>query len=230
LYSGPIGESLPTSISAFSHRRQRSDSNASFAYYQEEENEYYNQEGNETEAEQSYVEDGAVSLDIDDIPFELGYEADETTDSEVENGSAQGDYALHRRRSSTLSRISRSSVHARLLRTDSTRTDTSGRVHGRISQKLHIVNEDLTIVIAGFRTSRVGFLVYTLLCLLTLGLAYLLLRWLPRWQVKLIGEPCPLHECQWVVLEVSLPSQENDDAILHANSEANRTNGVKWLS
>jgi cation-transporting ATPase 13A2 len=32
-------------------------------------------------------------------------------------------------------------------------------------------------------------------------LAYLLLRWLPRWQVKLVGKPCPLRESQWVVLE-----------------------------
>jgi cation-transporting ATPase 13A3/4/5 len=112
---------------------------------------------------------------------------------------------MHRRRSSVQSRTS---VHARLLRTDSARTDTSGRSHGRITQKLHIVNEDLTIVIAGFRTSHVGYISYMLVCLLTLGLAYLLLRWLPRWQVKLIGEPCPLRECQWVVLEVSLSSRQ----------------------
>ncbi|KAI0540963.1 hypothetical protein GGR58DRAFT_458516 [Xylaria digitata] len=189
LFSGPIAESLPTSVSAFSHRRQRADSTASFTYYNEEEN--------GPEAEPQYVEDGAVSFNVDGIPFELGDEADQATDSEIENGSTQG-YAMHRRRSSTLSR---SSVHARLLRTDSTGTDASGRSHGRISQKLHIVSEDLTIVIAGFRTSSVGYLVYILLCLSTLGLSYLLLRWLPRWRVKLIGEPCPLRECQWVVLE-----------------------------
>ncbi|KAI0459760.1 hypothetical protein F5B21DRAFT_511042 [Xylaria acuta] len=189
LFSGPVAESLPTSASAFSHRRQRADSTASFTYYDDE--------AEELETEQQYVEDGAVSFDIDDIPFEPGLDAEEATDSEIENGSAQG-YAMHRRRSSTQSR---SSVHTRLLRSDSVGTDSSSRVHGRISQKLHIISEDLTIVIAGFRTGRVGYLAYILLCLLTLGLAYLLLRWLPRWQVKLIGEPCPIRECQWVVLE-----------------------------
>ncbi|KAI0977328.1 hypothetical protein F4678DRAFT_468531 [Xylaria arbuscula] len=188
LFSGPMAESLPTSVSAFSHRRQRADSTASFTYYNEEEN--------EPEAEQQYVESGAVPFDIDEIPFDLDHETDQASESEIENGSTHG-YAM-RRRSSTLSR---SSVHARLLRTDSAGTDTTGRVHGRISQKLHIVSEDLTIVIAGFRTSSLGYLAYLLLCLLTLGLAYLLLRWLPRWRVKLIGEPCPLRECQWVVIE-----------------------------
>src|ERR1700712_4855725 len=39
VFSGPLGESLPTSISSFAHRRRRADSMASFAYYEEEEEE-----------------------------------------------------------------------------------------------------------------------------------------------------------------------------------------------
>ncbi|KAI1312868.1 hypothetical protein F5Y03DRAFT_339520 [Xylaria venustula] len=188
LFSGPMAESLPTSVSAFSHRRRRADSTASFTYYNEEEN--------EPEVEQQYVESGAIPFDIDEIPFDLDHETDQASESEIENGSTHG-YAMRR----TSSTLSRSSVHARLLRTDSARTDSTGRVHGRTSQKLHIVSEDLTIVIAGFRTSSFGYLAYILLCLLTLGLAYLLLRWLPRWLIQLIGESCPLRECQWVVVE-----------------------------
>lgn len=37
LYSGPIAESLPSSISAFSHRRSRADSTTSFIYYEGDE-------------------------------------------------------------------------------------------------------------------------------------------------------------------------------------------------
>ncbi|KAI1809165.1 hypothetical protein GGS20DRAFT_343323 [Poronia punctata] len=190
LFSGPMAESLPTSVSAFSHRRRRADSTTSFAYYNEEEN--------EGEAEEQFAEDGAVSFDIDDIPFDLRDDASSIMNGHVLENGGMDDYDQRRRRSSTLSRIS---VNARLLRTDSTKTDMSSRAHGRVSQKLHIVNEDLTIVIAGFRTSKIGYLTYILLCLSTLGLTYLLLRWLPRWQVKLVGEPCPLGECRWVVLE-----------------------------
>ncbi|KAK6952288.1 hypothetical protein Daesc_006823 [Daldinia eschscholtzii] len=174
LFSGPMAESLPTSLSAFSHRRQRSDSTASFAYY--------NEEDDEAEAGFMYGEDGAVSFDIDETVLDFEEEEEEEESSsgvELENDTSYDDYAM-RRRSSTQSR---SSVHARLLRTDSGVTDASGRGYSRVSQKLHMVNEDLTIVIAGFR------------------LAYLLLRWLPRWQVKLIGQPCSLHDCEWVVLE-----------------------------
>lgn len=216
LFSGPMAESLPTSISAFTHRRQRADSTASFTYYQEEEN--------SPEAEPQYVQDGAVPFDIDDIPFEFDHDTDQATDSDIENASTQG-RAMHRRRSSTQSR---SSVHARLLRTDSTRTDSSGPVHGRTSQKLRIVSEDLTIVIAGFRTGTVGYIAYILLCLSTLGLAYLLLRWLPRWQVRLIGEPCPLYECQWVVLEVRSSALSSIPRNTFSNGGQHRINGVRW--
>ncbi|KAK7757258.1 hypothetical protein SLS62_000807 [Diatrype stigma] len=201
LYAGPMAESLPTSLSAFSHRRRRADSITSFAYYNEEED-----EGPE---ELIGVDDGSVILDIGDIPFDLdeedGFlEEEESSGPELEDGNARHDYAM-RRRSSTLSR---SSLHTRLLRSDSVTTDVSGHArshghgHGRVSQKLRMVNEDLTIVIAGFRTSTIGYIVYMFLCVATLGLAYLLLRWLPRSLVKLIGQPCPLRESDWVVLEV----------------------------
>ncbi|KAI0840195.1 hypothetical protein F5Y06DRAFT_263921 [Hypoxylon sp. FL0890] len=203
LYAGPMAESLPSSLSAFSHRRQRADSTASFAYYNEEEN--------EPEPSILYSENGALPFDMDETPFEPEEEEEGSSEVELENGSSYEDYAM-RRRSSTLSRTS---VHTRLLRTDSGVTDASGRDHGRVSQKLHMVNEDLTIVIAGFRTSRLGYAAYIFFCVTTLGLAYLLLRWLPRWQVKLIGEPCPLHDCQWVVLE----NQWGEMAILNVHTQ-----------
>lgn len=197
-FSGPVAESLPTSVSTFAHRRSRADSTASFTYYNEDEEEpqTYDEDGRPL-----YEDDGSVAVDIDDIPFgmDMFEEEDEyegSSTEELENGST--DHAT-RRRSST---FSQSSVRDRLLRTDSGRTDTSGPgVSGRVSQKLYMVNEDLTIVIAGFRTSSIGYAVYLFLCLATLGVGYLLLRWLPRWQVRLTGQPCPLQDCEWVVLE-----------------------------
>jgi cation-transporting ATPase 13A2 len=56
-------------------------------------------------------------------------------------------------------------------------------------------------VVAGFKTSYLGFATYVAICVVTLGLGYLLLRWLPRWYVKLVGSPAPLRECDWVVIE-----------------------------
>lgn len=213
LYSGPMAESLPTSVSAFSHRRRRADSTASFTYYDENEDgdpEHGGDDGDDYGSAVFYADDAA---DIDNMPFGVQDEpADEESSSgaEAENSNAHDNYAMHRR-SSTLSR---SSVHARLLRTESGASGASGFEKGRVSQKLHMANEDLTIVIAGFRTRTLGYMVYLALCAATAGLGYLVLRWLPRWRVKLMGQPSPLRECQWVVLEVSRSTQ----GVLHSRS------------
>ncbi|KAK2065762.1 ATPase [Colletotrichum caudatum] len=184
LFSGPIAESLPTSVSSFSHRRPRADSTTSFTYYQDE------PEPSPT----SYDDEERQS--ISDVGNSAFGDEDES-DIDIENGDVVNDYMIQHRRSST---HSRSSVHARLLRHDSATTNKS-MGGDRLSQKIYMLNEDLTIAIAGFRTSRLGFVAYAALCFCTLGLAWLLLRWLPRWQVRLLGKPSPLAECDWVVVE-----------------------------
>lgn len=184
MFAGPMGESVPTSISSFAHRRGRAHSTTSFTYYQDDEDEPL----------PPSEDDSAIIDDESELHFE---EEEGSTDLEADELSVM-------RRSSSGAR-SRSSVHDRLLRSDSARTEGSilGRGY-RTSQKIYIVTEDLTIVVAGFRTSTVGFAIYFTICLLTFGLGYLLLRWLPRWQVRIVGSPCPLRDCTWVVIEVSV--------------------------
>lgn len=180
VFAGPMGESVPTSVSSFAHRRGRADSTTSFTYYQEDEDEPL----------PPSEDDSAILDDESEIRFE---EDDDTTDLEA------GELSTMRR---TSSGQSRTSAHDRLLRSDSTRTDGSnlGKGH-RTSQKIYIITEDLTIVVAGFRTSTMGYAIYTTICVLTLGLGYLILRWLPRWQVRMTGTPSPLRDCSWVVIE-----------------------------
>lgn len=119
----------------------------------------------------------------------------------------------------------------RLLRSNSMRTEGSRIGQGsRGSQKIYIVNEDLTIVIAGFRSSTIGHSLYTIMCMLTFGLAFLLLRWLPHWKVRLIGNPTPLSKCDWVVIEVStgLPIR-NKEAVLTASESMGRIRDTRCL-
>lgn len=72
----------------------------------------------------------------------------------------------------------------------------------KFNQKIYVLTEDLTIVVAGFDTRPLGFILYVSLCTITLGLGFLFFRWLPRWRVHLIGSPKPLRDCTWVVIEV----------------------------
>ncbi|EHA57052.1 hypothetical protein MGG_06925 [Pyricularia oryzae 70-15] len=205
LYSGPMAESLPTSLSAFAHRRPRADSTTSFAFYQEDED-----DEDPAAAGRPLLGDGTTDIDdLDEIPFHAGIE-DEEDSNDLERQAPDNDYVLHRRNSTH----SRHSVHSRLLRRDSAATEGSSYGTGRVSQKIYMVSEDLTIVIAGFKTSLVGLAAYTIICLGTLGIGWLLFRWLPRWHVKLLGQPCPLRECEWVVIE----NQWGEMAILDVQS------------
>ncbi|KAF3935735.1 hypothetical protein ABW19_dt0209217 [Dactylella cylindrospora] len=184
VFSGPITESVPSSVSAFAHRRRsRSESNASFTFFQQEEVDNWENE-NAIEDEED-----------DDLRFDAW---DGDIDIDLEAGS--------RRQSLIKSpRLSRDSQELPLLdRQDTEGTDISRilfRGPLRSNQKIYIVTEDLNIIVGGFRTSKMGSTIVAVLSALTLGLFYLVLRWLPRWRVRIVGRATPLRDCEWVVIE-----------------------------
>ena len=187
-----MSESVPSSVTGFAHRRSRADSVASFTYFQQE------------DESPEWSEDQAVIDEEESFDLEAGDQIGD--DSEVESDSRSA--SPERRKS--LQSIVNSAKDPLLHRRDSTRTDGSGFGHsGRSSQKIYVVTEDLTIVVAGFATNASSSLLYIAICVLTLGLGYLLLRWLPRWYVLITGTPKPLRDCDWVVIEVRPMSRCN---------------------
>ncbi|KAF2142917.1 uncharacterized protein K452DRAFT_357974 [Aplosporella prunicola CBS 121167] len=186
IFSGPMSESVPTSVTGFAHRRARADSiasTASFAFYEDD------RESIDT------VEEEAIA-DEDEHPLD-GANGYREEDEDLEEGRRPSGT---RRKSSIYS--TRSASAPLLRRHSSSSTQASGRLKGgRLNQKIYIAAEDLTIVVAGFKTSLVGYVVYLLLCVLTGGLGFLVFRWLPTWRIKVVGKSTPLLECDWVVVE-----------------------------
>ena len=179
VYAGPMSESVPSSATGFIHRRSRADSSASFTYFEDER-----------------TSEGSLS---DDSVFADMEEEDDCQDSR-DRDLPQVTQPLRPRKSSAYSRMS--VEDALLRRCDSTRSGKSDATEvGRKSQKIYLVSEDLTIVMAGFTTRPAGLAVYMVLCIFTAGLAYLMFRWLPRWRVKLVGISKPIRDCSWVVVE-----------------------------
>ncbi|KAK4241245.1 hypothetical protein C8A03DRAFT_12498 [Achaetomium macrosporum] len=207
LFAGPVAESLPSSVSAFIHRRPYDrESTKSFSFYQEEE------DSEEREGPAISADGRRASVgDLEEFPFEDESEEQEEDSTDLERNASYDDHVFLRR---TSTQSNRDSVHSRLLRRDSGVSAGSGYGGNRYSQKVYMVNEDLYVAIAGFRTSRIGLAVYVLLCLCTLGVAWLVFRWLPKWHVKLVGKPSPLRDCKWVVVE----NQWNEMAILEVDS------------
>lgn len=186
-------------MSAFSHRRARADSSASltsFAFYDEDQ---------DSDADD---QDSAVLDDEEGADYN-GYTAEEIEDLELglstpSHSSTSPSPSRRKSNGSRKSSSSRKSVDRPLLRRHSSAgsaasgTDWKGR---RSVQKIYVMTEDLTIVIAGFKTSTIGFAFYTLLCIITLGIGWLLFRWLPRWKVSIVGKATPLKESDWIVIE-----------------------------
>lgn len=221
MFSGPVSESVPTSTTGFAHRRSRADSTTSFTFHDEDadSDSWLEEEAVIDEEDEDYMEeDEADDRDIDHIHEhdENGY-AEE--DGDLEANTSQR--PLQRRKSSGLSRTSRTSKASRTSRTSRSsrtsaqdpllrRNDSTGSNNSRVSarggknrtsQKIYIQSEDLTIVLAGFKTSTIGFAIYITLCIISAGIGYLVFRWLPRWRVRLIGSPALLRDCTWVVIE-----------------------------
>ena len=189
VFSGPMAESVPNSVSSFAHRRFRSDSTASFHFWDEERDDTgsFDEEAIEDE-EEEYIDGHYVNEDEEFL----------SDSSDIESGRRRPG----RRKSSVYSRQSVEAplLLSRLSTSSSTRSFGYGR-GGRMTQKIYIMTEDLTIVVAGFSTFWTGYAVYIALCTLTAGLGWLLLRWLPRLYIRLVGSPAPLRTCDWVVIE-----------------------------
>ncbi|ODQ68176.1 hypothetical protein NADFUDRAFT_72594 [Nadsonia fulvescens var. elongata DSM 6958] len=71
----------------------------------------------------------------------------------------------------------------------------------RIVQRFYISEEDLVLVIKGYKTTGWKLSLTTAACFATLGVFYLLLRWFPKWRIACTGTPCPLGHCDWVIIE-----------------------------
>ena len=184
-----MSESVPSSVTGFAHPRSRAESVARFTYFQEDD------ESPEWSEDQPVVDEEQEDLEFGKLPGQdVGFD--------LESGSISSP----RRRSSSISKCI--AEEPLLRRHDSAKTDASGFGRGaRSNQKIYIVSEDLTVVVAGFTTKPLGLILYLTFCSLSLGLGYLILRWLPRWRVRLTGSPKPLRECDWVVVEVRQRSQ-----------------------
>lgn len=68
-------------------------------------------------------------------------------------------------------------------------------------QRFYLAEEDIVIGIAGYANSIKKKIAYYLMCILTLGIGYLIFRWIPRYRISLMGSECPLGKADWCVIE-----------------------------
>jgi len=179
IFDGPSASSVPTSVSNFAHRGSR----ASFA--------------DDDRALRFFAAE--FDSDAEDILTEVDPEEDRHSILSSRASEVSSIAVL-----STPDDVERGGDQYPLIRRKSTDQRSEGSFSGRArsTQKIYLSDEDMVVVMSGFRTRRGRLWIYRVLCILTFGMMYLLLRWLPRWRLKFLAEPLPLSEAHWVVVEV----------------------------
>jgi hypothetical protein len=73
----------------------------------------------------------------------------------------------------------------------------------RLEQHLLLEEEDVQVIIYGYRYHTLRYMIYRLCCISTLGIVWLIARWVPTWWIKWVGQQVPLKDAQWLVFKVS---------------------------
>ncbi|SCV05899.1 LANO_0H17634g1_1 [Lachancea nothofagi CBS 11611] len=143
-----------------------------------------------------------IPAQIEDEAGQMSMRSRRSSESSSSNGSflddvdqaSLPDQALDRKKKS-------SSYHAEYLKPEYHDRFFPQHVPHLHFQRFYIAEEDLVVGIAGFKTSKIGNLIYYALSFLSLGLFYLTLRWVPRYKVRLCGNKVHLAKAEWVVIE-----------------------------
>lgn len=187
IFDGPSASSVPTSVTSFAHRGSRT----SFADEERTAVRFFAEEFDE-DAEEVLTE---VDPEEEDRHSVL-------SSSRASEGSRRSSVAVM-----SMPDVERQEFPLIVRRKSSDqRSDVSASgTRGRVTQKIYLADEDMVVVMSGFRT-RIGRLwMYRVFSIVTFGLFYLLMRWLPRWRLRFMAEPLPLSEAHWVVVEVLIP-------------------------
>ncbi|KAF0454787.1 P-type ATPase-like protein [Gigaspora margarita] len=78
-------------------------------------------------------------------------------------------------------------------------------------QRVYLEEEDLNILLVGYKFNRYRLYIYYILCVLTGGIFYLIGRWIPKLWVWSVGNVCELGKAEWVVVK----NQWGDVSIEH---------------
>lgn len=181
IFDGPSASSVPTSITNFAHRGSRS----SFA--------------DEERAPRFFAAD--FDSDAEEVLTEIDPEEEDRHSILSSRASEASSVAVL-----STPDVERGDQFPLIRRKSSDQRSEDGEIgKGRATQKIYLTDEDMVVVMSGFKTRKARLWIYRALCVVTLGLVYLLLRWLPRWRLKFLAQPMPLSEAHWLVVEVDSP-------------------------
>ncbi|KAJ8660316.1 hypothetical protein O0I10_003773 [Lichtheimia ornata] len=62
-----------------------------------------------------------------------------------------------------------------------------------------MLDEEVQIIVEGYRNDGFHYMLYRLLCILSFGIVWLICRWMPQWWIAWVGRKTSLANAQWLV-------------------------------
>ena len=146
---------------------------------------------------------GAVDPVFGDTRFSTDHPPEDELDAELggrqlEAGDASGfGRSEADLRSGSHVRDSANSVSAAEARRELSFLDKSSKSR----QQVYLTEEDTLIRFIGYRTLVANQIVYSIVCFLTLGIVYLIGRWLPRFRLKWVCKETEFENAEFVMVE-----------------------------
>ncbi|KAK9451654.1 uncharacterized protein V1518DRAFT_409163 [Limtongia smithiae] len=213
-FDGPAPEGVPSAISSFPHRNSTSRSRSrslsstrSFRFFDgravERANEIdMNIHGYRYDdaLEQPFENGGEYATDLS--AFEAGgMDSDDETHS-LHSVLPDGSFRRRLQSNGSMDHSKQFNNRDSTARPLLNGRDSYDRVVPEILQQtVYLPEEDMIIALAGYKTNKLRYALFLFLCLATGGVVYLILRWIPKWRLYMIGTRVPICNCDWVVLE-----------------------------
>lgn len=160
-----------------------------------------NSESSSSSSEEEEPIDANVELNTSDEE-QSDYESEEDSDDREGQSSDDDDHTIHNHLLSTNNDI-------RISGLNEAPKDTSDQ------QTLFLEEEDVQIHIFGYKYNKVNLLLYRIGSVLTLGILWLVFRWVPRWYISWVGIKVPLRKAEWLVFR----SQYNEIELIRPSRE-----------
>lgn len=74
--------------------------------------------------------------------------------------------------------------------------------HDRSKQRVYLEEEDVELIIIGYRYRQYRLYLYYLMSVLSFGIVFLLGRWMPQRFISFVAETCELSKAECVVVQV----------------------------
>jgi cation-transporting ATPase 13A3/4/5 len=143
-----------------------------------------NSESSSTESDEEEGRDSNVELNTSDE-----FDESESEEDESESDDEQSDNGIH-----VVARENQVEISG----LNDIPQDTKDE------QTLLLEEEDVQIHIMGYRYNRLNLFMYRVCSVLSLGIVWLVCRWVPRWYISWIGYRVPLKDAEWLVFKVKI--------------------------